>query len=378
MNWDFYSSGLLRMLVSLADSFRGWLFRMSWSRGNPPYSGTQTGSAQNKRTPPVEDKNNSYRNYNRKYPYQPYNGGYRPNPAQTPHPSGGGAPVPPSAPSGRAVNQPPPVQPDGTYHYSYKKATEEPKSYRNPGTVPIADPHGQDKREKNEKKYRAKHSFIPYLSAAICIVLYILLFSLQQWYDLLIMGLLAVSVFLLMLHFFPGKKREEQPDEPVEHTKVKSTGDREIDKMIADGYKILEQMRQANVAIENEEISAQIVELEKTSEKIFRYVAENPQKASQIRKFMNYYLPTTLKLLHTYDKLSAQEIDGENISGTMHDIEGIMHTIVLAFKKQLDHLFQDEAMDIASDITVLESMLAQEGLTNDSVIGESGRNHTSK
>ena len=80
---------------------------------------------------------------------------------------------------------------------------------------------------------------------------------------------------------------------------------------------------------------------------------------------MNYYLPTTLKLLESYDRMSRQDVEGENITQSMEEIERIMHTIVLAFEKQLDALFQDEAMDISADITVLEGMMAQEGISSE-------------
>ena len=90
---------------------------------------------------------------------------------------------------------------------------------------------------------------------------------------------------------------------------------------------------------------------------------DHPEKLPQIRKFMSYYLPTTLKLLRSYDELSRQGVSGQNITGTMEKVEGMMDTIVLAFEKQLDGLFGDQAMDISTDITVLDNMMAREGLT---------------
>ena len=84
-----------------------------------------------------------------------------------------------------------------------------------------------------------------------------------------------------------------------------------------------------------------------------------------MRKFMSYYLPTTLKLLNAYDRMDDQGIAGDNVAGTMEKVRGILSTIVTAFEKQLDNLFGREAMDISSDITVLENMLAREGLGAD-------------
>lgn len=356
-NWDFDSSILSRILSALIDNFRAWLFRMSWSRGSTPYVNRNvppyTNTAQNR----TEDPNSSYRYYQRKYPYQSYNGGYRPDSQQSPdfheNHNGGSQTSEPEASKQT-------VQEDGSYHYSYRKVhTQKNTQEVKKETASVNTP---PKSEPKAKKRRWIY-ILPFLAALICVILYIVFLPLRQWYDFVIMGLLALIVCLLIFCFLPRKQKNVSAEE--EKRKVKSTGDRNIDQMMKQGYHILDQMRQANVAIENEQISQQILQLEKTTEKIFEYVAEHPQKAPQIRKFMNYYLPTTLKLLNTYDRLSDQEIQGENISSTMHNIEGIMHTIVLAFEKQLDYLFQDEAMDIATDITVLEGMLAQEGLLED-------------
>ena len=96
-------------------------------------------------------------------------------------------------------------------------------------------------------------------------------------------------------------------------------------------------------------------------------VQQKPEKLPQIRKFMDYYLPTTLKLLNAYDRMGAQGVSGGNIGATMERVENIMGTIVTAFEKQLDALFGAEALDISTDITVLENMMAREGLAEDAV-----------
>ena len=110
---------------------------------------------------------------------------------------------------------------------------------------------------------------------------------------------------------------------------------------------------------------ADIDRLEDLSAKIFAQVKADPKKLPQIRKFMDYYLPTTLKLLNAYDRMGAQGVNGENIDNTMQRVESMMSTIVAAFEKQLDMLFGSEAMDISTDITVLENMMKREGLSED-------------
>ena len=94
-------------------------------------------------------------------------------------------------------------------------------------------------------------------------------------------------------------------------------------------------------------------------------VVAQPQKLPQIRRFLDYYLPTTLKILNAYDRMDAVGVAGDNISSTKERVERMMGTIVKAFDKQLDALFGAEAMDISTDITVMENLLAQEGLAGD-------------
>ena len=89
---------------------------------------------------------------------------------------------------------------------------------------------------------------------------------------------------------------------------------------------------------------------------------KHPEKRPQIRRFLSYYLPTTLKILNAYDRMDETGVEGANIDGAKGKIEAIMGHIVQAFDKQLDALFGAEALDISTDIAVMEQMLAREGL----------------
>ena len=97
--------------------------------------------------------------------------------------------------------------------------------------------------------------------------------------------------------------------------------------------------------------------------RIFESVKKHPEQKKEMDKFMDYYMPTTLKLVNAYREFDALEVKGENITNAMQEIENTLDTISLAFEKLLDDLFQDTAWDVASDISVLHTMLAQEGLT---------------
>ena len=162
----------------------------------------------------------------------------------------------------------------------------------------------------------------------------------------------------------PEKPKEEPKKEPEKEEKS-HTGNPEVDKIIDEGREYLKKLRAADDAIPDETLSEDITRMERASADIFRYIADHPEKAPQIRKFMNYYLPTTLKLLGSYQRLSAQNVKGENITSTLFNIAGMMHTVADAFEKQLDSLYAEEAMDISADITVFETLLKQEGFVDE-------------
>lgn len=136
----------------------------------------------------------------------------------------------------------------------------------------------------------------------------------------------------------------------------------EIQALIGERDKALGEMRRLNASIKDPQVSADIDHLERTAGKIIDAVVAEPAKLPQIRKFMNYYLPTTLKLLNAYDRMAATGASGTNIDGTKTKVEDMLFTICAAFDKQLDALYGEEALDISTDITVMEQMLAREGL----------------
>ena len=120
------------------------------------------------------------------------------------------------------------------------------------------------------------------------------------------------------------------------------------------------------------EISEKIDRIEDLTRRIFTLVEQKPAMRPQINKFMNYYLPTTLKLLDSYALLEAQGIEGDNITASKQEIERTMDLLVAGFEKQLDLLFRSQAMDISSDVAVLEGMMAQDGLGENKYVMQTG------
>lgn len=127
--------------------------------------------------------------------------------------------------------------------------------------------------------------------------------------------------------------------------------------------RILAQIRAVNDAIEDPVMSGKIDRIEEITRKIFAYQKKNPEKGGQLRSFLNYYLPTTLKILNSYAQLEEQGVEGANISAAKERIEGMMDKVVEGFEKQLDKLFENTAMDITTDVKVLEQMLEKDGLS---------------
>ena len=176
--------------------------------------------------------------------------------------------------------------------------------------------------------------------------------------DILISVVASVVVYFVLLIVFPTKIEEvkiETPPEPLSP---------EMEELKKERDRAISEMRRLNDSIKDEKISRQIDHLEETTAKIFDLVMEKPEKQPQIRRFLNYFLPTTIKLLNAYDRADSTGISGSNIDSTKSRVETMLDEICDAFDRQLDALFADEALDISTDIKVMESMLAQEGLSD--------------
>ena len=132
---------------------------------------------------------------------------------------------------------------------------------------------------------------------------------------------------------------------------------------------ILRQIKAVNDAIPDDEMSRKIDRIGEITGKILDYQRKNPAKAPELRQFLNYYLPTTLKILRAYAQMEAQGVEGENISAAKRRIEDMMDKVVEGFEKQLDQLFATDVMDIATDVEVLERMLDKDGLGSGMTLG---------
>ncbi len=159
--------------------------------------------------------------------------------------------------------------------------------------------------------------------------------------------------------------QQEEQQRLAEQAAAKQEGiPEEARKIIQEGNEYLRKIKACNDAIPGDEISAKISRMELIIQKIFAQVERHPELVSDLHKFMGYYLPTTVKLLNAYEELDGQPVQGANILSSKQEIEGTLDTINEAFENLLDGFFKEAAWDISSDISVLQTMLAQEGLTD--------------
>ena len=215
-------------------------------------------------------------------------------------------------------------------------------------------------------KTRRIPSALPiFLAAAVWLILGLLLPMYKFWAIILCL-VLSAAAYLLGTKLFPAREEEYEA--------APQSGNAEVDRQIIEGREAMRKLREANVALTDPAITKQLDRMEFASSKIFDALEKNPRQALEVRKFMNYYLPVTVKLLGQYQTLASTGLDGENVTSSKKAVENSLEMIATAFEKQVDNLYRDTHMDITTDIQVLETMMASEGLTDGKVAsGISGR-----
>ena len=218
------------------------------------------------------------------------------------------------------------------------------------------------RKNKKKKAVKAIYGFtVAWIIAAAFLPLY------RIWGLLLAAAVSAFVAYLLgrssaQKENNAGREQAAKSSASPERVEKKSYGP-EIDPIVEEGNRALSEMGRLYMSIKDAEVRKKINELMRITDKITQDAIADPSDIPQIKKFMNYYLPTTIKLLNAYDRMSAQGIEGENLDKSMKSINEMLDAAIEAFKKRLDSLFEDQALDIETDIKVMNTMLAREGLS---------------
>ena len=224
-------------------------------------------------------------------------------------------------------------------------------------------------------------SVAPIYALGLTVLGYSLLFTLGSVGDYIKCALLAWVVYLLVggivkkhrpaqeaqAQQAPPRKdppKQEPPKQDPPKQEDKPAGDPELEALLRRGREAVRRIQELNDAIPDYRMSAKLKQIEILTSSILSQVEKKPDKRKAVRQFMDYYLPTTIKLLEQYVNLQEVGLPGENITTGMERIEAMLDKVIVAFQKQLDGLFARDVVDITADIQVMEQMMAQNGLTN--------------
>ena len=224
-------------------------------------------------------------------------------------------------------------------------------------------------------------SVAPIYALGLTVLGYSLLFTLGSVGDYIKCALLAWVVYLLVggivkkdrpaqeaqAEETPPREappKQEPPKEAPPQPADEPAADPELAALLRRGREAVRRIQELNDAIPDYRMSAKLKQIEILTSSILSQVEKKPDKRKSVRQFMDYYLPTTIKLLEQYVNLQEVGLPGENITTGMARIEAMLDKVIVAFQKQLDGLFARDVVDITADIQVMEQMMAQNGLTN--------------
>lgn len=171
----------------------------------------------------------------------------------------------------------------------------------------------------------------------------------------ILLTVISIAEYFVLTKLLPKEKIVE------EYLEAPNTGNMELDEILTLGNNYLEAIRKANEAIKDEELSNDIESIENTALKIFKAVENRPNELSKIRKFISYYLPTTIKLLNAYADFESQDLKIENIEKSMQSIKNSVSMITSSFEKLLNSIYENDMIDITTDIAVYEKMVSIDG-----------------
>lgn len=200
-----------------------------------------------------------------------------------------------------------------------------------------------------------KPSVIPIYGIAGVWLLYCLIFPAYRIWHFLICAAVSAAVYLLLRKLFPGTV--ELVEEQV------STGDSELDALLADGKTAVQELDSLSRQITEPTAAQKVRTLRDLTQSIYDDVRKDASDFRPARRFLDYYRPTTAKLLRRYVELQNSTVHTENAATAKKSIEDMLDSIVTAYRKELDSLYENDLVDLTADIQVMEKKMAAEGLT---------------
>ena len=197
-------------------------------------------------------------------------------------------------------------------------------------------------------------SLLPIYGMGIIFVVYALVFPMYRWTDLAIALAVAVLAHIVLGKLFPGTE--------IEVEMSYSSGDRAVDLLLLRGREHIQSLEELKSGIGDDEVKRRITNMQNISRQIFEHIEKNPGQSRKINTFMDYYYPTAIKFLTHYAEYDSKGVKSENITGTLQKIRSSLAQFEEAFAHQLDNLYGDKALDIETDIAVLEDIMKREGL----------------
>ena len=159
--------------------------------------------------------------------------------------------------------------------------------------------------------------------------------------------------------------KEELDKKAKLNRNINDSEEEELNSIIKMGRKYIEEIKSVRNELYKEEIALKKDKLQGIANQILNYVEQNPKKLQEVNKFINHYLPITIKLINSYKDLTKQTVQGDNIMNAKNEIEKSIDIINNAFENLLDDLYEDIVLDISTDISVLKTLFKQEGLTEE-------------
>lgn len=159
------------------------------------------------------------------------------------------------------------------------------------------------------------------------------------------------------------REQEELEKQKIEKDPVQ----KEVMQLVTEGNRYVKEIRRLNDEILGEDISNQLEKIEEIIASIFEIIKRKPEKRTELRKLMQYYLPMTVKVVTSYRDFENEKIPSRQLEESKKEIRETLDKVIMAFEALREKIFQEEVLDVSTDLDVLETMMSQEGLIKDGI-----------